>query len=256
MAIALGDFVNHIFRESQYGQTGIYTDQTVTDVVASINKRGARIWGRADWKWKRELLEIDLVADTRQYVVAAASGNDIDRILSIIPYDPTMTFLQGEPLTERTTRAFYARVTQPPWRNADGGGSSASNRGYPTDYYNLGTDSNGDWNIIVDPVPSAVGKLGGYAKAVLTTYTVANVVSNIAIAYFPNDVVLDCLFEGVMSDVERVKGDKVEAVRLDQSFQAKLKQLVSEQIGVATDETPIVTAMPPTVNKMRARRGR
>lgn len=259
MAIKLNDFLLHLLREGQYGNIatlGVAGDQPSIDVLSSFNKRVTRVWARADWKWYRELLSFNLVANQRQYAVLAASANKIDRIQELIPYDTTGTFLQGVPLQERDTWNFYQRTSAPSVVGFAAGGEAVYNQGPPTDYYNMGLDASGDWNIIVDPVPIVAGKMGGFAKAVLTTYTLADVLANIPIAYFPNGVLLDCIFDGCLSDVMRLRGLDVEAVRLDQTFEAKLKMLVGEQIGVATDNTPITTPLPSTVSRIRSRNRR
>jgi hypothetical protein len=252
LSINLGDFISHSKREGTYGNVAIppaqyATDQPTIDILASINKRATRIWARADWKWSQELLAFNITPAVRQYSVLAVSGNPIDRIKSLIPYDKTGTYLRGAPIRERTIESFYSKLPE----QRDGTPCTAN---VITDYCNIGQDAAGNWNVIVYPLPNIASKMGGYAKAVLYTYLMADVVANIPIKYFPNGVVLDSLYEGVMSDIAKIRGQDVEAIRLDQSFEAKVKRLVGEQIGVATDNSPITTALPATVNRMRGRR--
>ena len=138
MAIALGTFVSHLKRESRYGQIAVTSDQATADVLSAINKRLAAIWGRADWKWGRELLSFALTSGTRQYTVTAASGNAIDRIQDLIPYDSTGTFLNGKPLTQRTTRGFFER------HGAEWGSTApttSAEYGAPAEFYSVGLDS-------------------------------------------------------------------------------------------------------------------
>ncbi len=225
MAIALNDFVTILKREGRYGTPSITNDQITADILASINMRGARIWAAADWKWYRELLTFTMVSGTKQYAVLVVSGNPIDRIQTLIPYDATGAFLSGVPLTERTIQDFYTFCPLTP--------------GTPTDYYNLGIDANGAWNVILSPVPNITTKIGGYAKTVLATYTNADVVANVAIKYFPNAVVLDALFAGCMIDINLIQGMTPDvALAKEQAWEKKIQALIKEQLGVATDNTP------------------
>ena len=254
MAINLGDFVSRLKREGQWGQIGNNGDQNTLDILASINARLVPIWSAADWKWNREIISFGLLPNVRQYAVLAASGNKIDRIESLIPYDSaTQTFLQGPPLTERTERHFYARTSAPQNLGTTAGGAVLWNAGFPTDYCITQQDANGNWNIIVDPVPTAASKMGGWAKGVLTTYQLADIIANNPILYFPNGVVMDALFDGCMSDIYKLRGLNVDATTNDLSFKAKIKVLAGQQTGVATDDTPIETALPDTVLSMRRR---
>lgn len=252
--IKLKDFCQHIMREAAYGQLaalGNAGDLPTSDILASINKRATRIWARSNWKWSNELLKFALVPNQRQYAVTAASGNPIDRILDLIPYDQTGTFLSGLPLSGRETRDFYVRTSVP---QINPGGTTQFNTGFPTDYYIVEMDANGNWQIIVDPVPTTAAWMGGYAKAILYTYLLADVQANNQIQYFPNGIVLEVLYDGVMSDVRSVQNNIPEAARLDALFEAKLKMLVGEQMNNVGDNTPHTTRLPSTVQRLRRRR--
>ena len=253
MAIKLGDFVSHLKRTGQYGQVAVTSDTPTTDILASINKRLVAIWGRAAWKWSVEPLRFALAPQTREYTVTAISGNAFDKIINLIPYDSTDTFLQGEPLSNRTERDFYAHCAAPrTWEQA-GGVSPGYNVGFPTDYYIKSQDSSGRWVIVVDPVPSAVAYIGGTAKKILTTYAVSDITANTDILYFPNAVVWDALFAGCMIDIGLIKGMPIEnSFALEKGFEAKISRLVEDQIGVTSDNTPPTTRLPPTVNRLRA----
>lgn len=253
MSIKLGDFVAHLKRTSRYGVVATTNDTPTSDILTSINKRLAAIWGRHDYKWGRELLAFDLVAGQRQYDVTAASGNPIDRIQDLIPYDSTGTFLNGEPLTQRTTRDFFKR-------HGAAWGSDANlglEPGQAAEYYQVELTAANVRTVVIWPTPSAAGKMGGYAKGILTTYTLADVVANATIAYFPNDVVLDALFSGCMIDIALIQGMSVEnSFALERGFEHKISRLVEDQAGVAQDNTPITTRMPATVRRLRSRRTR
>lgn len=259
MGIGIGDLAKRIVREGQYGSLaslGQLTDQPSIDIINSINSRMAPIWGRGDWKWTNEAISIVLVPLQRTYNVGTVSGNLIDRIKDIIPYDPTNTFLQGAPLKEHTARDFYQYVAQPRWDGNSVGGPASYNQGYPSDYYIVGL-VNGVWSIQVDPVPITAGKLGGFAKSLRTIYTTADIIANTAIAYFPNDVVIDPLFYGCMIDIGLIRQilTATTSIPAEQTFKRKIDQLWSDQSEVATDNTPPTTRLPNTVVRLR-RRGR
>ena len=237
MAIAIGDFVGIVKRLGRYGTLGNVGDQPTTDILNSINLRGGRVWAAADWRWSREILKFAMVPGQSQYVVLASSGNPIDRIINLIPIDLTATPpVQGMPLVEYTERQFYEKCNlRPGW-----------SEGYPRSYYNMGQNAAGQWQITVYPVPTAAFNMSGSAKAVLVPYTLAMVAANAPITYFPNGVVLDTLLDGVLSDVMAIQGNDTEKARLDIQFEAKIKKLIAEQIGVAEDNTP-PTSDPPDV---------
>lgn len=251
MTIKIGDFVSHLKRESRYGQVAVTNDPATNDILTSINKRLAPIWARREWEWGRELLAFDLAVGVRQYAVAAVSGNKIGRIQDLIPYDSTGTFLNGQPLKQRTTRKFFElhgapRGSSPAAEQTDGEG--------PSEYYQVDVDATNVRNIVIWPTPTAVSKMGGFAKGLLTSYTLADIVANNPILYFPNDVVLDSLFSGCMIDLALVQGMTVEnSFSLEGAWKRKITDLVSDVAGDSIDNTPITTQMPGTVSRMRSR---
>ncbi len=251
MAIALGTFVQHLKRESRYGQIAVTSDQATADILSSINKRLALIWARAEWTWGREILSFAISNGVRQYTVAAASGNAIGRIQDLIPYDSTGTFLNGRPLIQRTTRGFFER------HGAEWGSvapSTPAEYGAPAEFYSLGLDSSNRQRVVIWPTPGSASTMGGFAKALLTTYVNADVVNNTAIAYFPHDVVLDALFSGVMIDMALIQGMPVaESFAMERAFENKIARLVADQIGFATDNSPIQTRLPATVSRIKSR---
>lgn len=245
MAIKIGDFVGIVKRESRYGTSSVLTDQPTLDILNEVNVRATRIWGAADWKWTRETLQISLVSGTSDYVVDTVSGNLIDRILNIIPLDLTAAPpVQGKPLVELTERQFFEQCDMRPGYSA----------GSPEKYYNRGLDSNGKWGITVWPVPNTAFKLTGSAKPILSLYTLADIVANNPIRYFPNSVVVDVLLDGVMSGIKGIMGDDAEKARLDVQFENKLQKFIAEQIGVATDSTPPTSDLPDYLTRRRAGR--
>lgn len=247
MAIKLGDFIGIVKRESRYGTLGNNGDQATLDILNAVNVRATRIWGAAEWKWRREALAIPMVVGTNEYTVETVSGGLIDRILNIIPLDLTVSPpIQGQPLKERTEREFYLKCDMRP----------QSNSGAPTDYYNKGMNAAGKWTIVVWPAPTSVFTMSGSAKMVLTDYVLADVVANNPITYFPNGVVLDALLAGVMINVARIQGmTELEAVGAEEAWERKIKRLIGEQIGVATDNTPLTSPLPDyIVSRRRGRR--
>lgn len=256
MAIQLKDLMTILERESRYGtpaNLGLANDQATTDILNSINMRGARIWAFADWKWNMEKLSIPIAPNVNSYLVAAASGNAIDRIHSIIPNDTTVTPpALGKPLDELEIEDFYEKTQQQP--------PTAPNTAVtPSWYCNLGMDALFRWQILIAPTPSQAFTMIGYAKAVLYTYLLADVVANTAFKYFPNSVVLDALFAGCMIDIGMIQGmTAVERLEAENAWLAKLKNLKAEQAGVARDNSPIQTPPPPwweKRNAMRSKRG-
>lgn len=251
MAIKLGDFVVHLKRESRYGQIAVTNDQPTADILTSINKRLAPIWARHEWGWGRELLSFNLVAGQRQYAVAAASGNKIGRIQDLIPYDPSGTYLNGQPLIQRTTRKFFELHGTP--RGAAAVAEPAVGAG-PAEYYQVDVDATNVRNVVIWPTPQAASKMGGYAKGLLTSYTNADIVANNPILYFPNDLVLDSLFSGCMIDIALIQGMTVEnSFALEAGWKRKIDNLVSDVDGDSKDNTPPTTALPKTVARMRSR---
>lgn len=251
--IGVKDLLSRLMRQGQFGNIatlGNPGDQPTLDLIASLNSRLAPIWGEADWKWARESIRFALAPNVRQYTVATVSGNKIDRIQLLVPYDVTGAFLQGDPLNGRTELDFYTYCTMPKWDANSGGGSSNWNTGAPEDYYIVNLDANGNWTIIIDPVPVIASFMGGFAKALLPTYAIADVVANTVISYFPNGVVNDALFQGMMIDVGLLKGMTIEnAAGLENAFQAKIRRMVKQQIGVTTDNSPRTTRLPKVVSR-------
>ena len=250
MAINLADLITILKREGRYGTPGLVTDQANTDILNSINMRGARIWGYKDWKWIMEPLGFAVTPNVNAYVVAAKSGNQIDRIHSLIPNDPTVTPpVFGKPLQEMEVEDFYAETQNLPQPCA----------GAPRRYCNLGMNAAGAWQVLIAPTPAVAFTMTGYAKAVLYTYLQADVVANVPIKYFPNGVVLDALFSGCMIDIAMIQGmtEDQKAVA-EAAWLRKIEQLANEQMGVARDNSPITTPPPPwwaTRNRMRSKKG-
>lgn len=248
MAINLGDFVSLLKRESRYGSPAVTNDTPTSDILAAINMRLARIWAAKDWKWQREKLSFAVVPGTSEYTVAALSGNAIDRILNIIPNDTSASPpVSGKPLNQREIGDFYTR-----FQSAD------TPAGLPTDYVNIGMNSAGAWRIIIAPSPSSAFTMKGFAKAVLTTYVLADITSNNPILYFPNGVVLDSLFSGVMTDIGMIQGVAPEvSLAKEGSFEKKIHNLAVEQMGVGLDNTPPTSPPPDRVSRrMSSRRSR
>ena len=239
--IGVGDLYRIASRTGQYGQSSSSPGWSGTipaqDILDSINVRLTRIWAAANWRWRHEALSIPMVSGQSVYPVTVVSGQPIDRIMNLYPLDMTVAPpIQGKPLTEMTERQFFSKCDIRPGRCAGG----------PESYWNCGMDANNVWSIQVYPVPSSAFSLKGSAKMVLTTYTLADILANNPILYFPNGVVLDCALTGILSDIAGCKGDPVNQGSRDASFEAKLKLLMGEQLGVATDETPI-TSDPPAM---------
>lgn len=247
MAVNLTDFINILKKEGRYGTYGLNTDQATTDILASINVRGARIWGAADWKWQRELLAFAVAPGTTQYNVTAKSGNAIDRILNVIPNDPTVNpAVSGAPLEEMEIGDFFLKCPQ-----------ANVLPDLPSKYINIGQNAAGQWQIILWPSPASAFTMSGFAKAVLYTYLQSDVVANTPIKYFPNGVVLDALMAGCLIDIGRIMGMSAEtALAAEQAWELKIKHLEGEQIGVATDNTPKTAPMPDRIVQRMLNRNR
>lgn len=250
MAIQLKDFMTILERVGRYGtpaNLGVAGDQPTTDLLNSVNIRGTRIWGAGDWKWKRELLSFPVVVGTTQYQVKSKSGNLIDRILDIIPNDPTVSPpIAAPPLEELEIGDFYLKCPQ-----------SNVLPSTPEKYVNVGQDAAGFWNIIIWPPPASAFTMSGYAKALLPAYVNADVVANNPILYFPNGVVLDALMAGCLIDIGRIQGMTPEAaLTAEAAWEAKIRHLLGEQIGVSSDNSPKTAPMADRiVNRMNRRRG-
>lgn len=235
MAIALNDLIGMLKRVGQYGSFGTTVEQATTDILNSINARSARIWSAADWKWKREVLSFAVTPGIVQYAVTSKSGNAIDRILDLIPNDPTVSPpIAGAPLDQMEIGDFYLKCPQ-----------SGQLPSVPTKYINIGQDANGRWQVIIWPSPSSTFTMSGYAKAVLATYVMADVVANNPILYFPNGVVLDALMSGCLIDIGRIRGMTPEtALAAESAWENKIRLLKGEQIGVSADNSPKTAPMP------------
>lgn len=247
MSINIGDLINIIKRVGRYGTSGLNTDQAAVDILNSINLRGARIWGAGDWRWKREILSFAVTPGAVQYGVTALSGNAIDRILDLIPNDPTVSPpVAAAPLEQMEIGDFYLKCPQ-----------SGQSPDVPTKYINIGQDANGVWQVIIWPSPSSAFTMSGFAKAVLTTYTAADVTANNPILYFPNGIVLDALLAGCLIDVGRIQGMSQEtALASEGEWEKKIRHLLGEQIGVATDNTPKTAPMPNRIADRMYRRNK
>lgn len=247
MAINLNDFIGILKREGRYGLPATLGDQATTDILNSVNVRLARIWGAADWKWQREVLAFQVGPGVIQYGVLAKSGNPIDRILDLIPNDPAVAPpVSGRPLEEMEIGDFYEKCSQ-----------VNVLPDLPSKYINIGQNSSGIWQIILWPSPSSSFTMAGYAKAILYTYLAADVVANTPIGYFPNGVVLDALMAGCLIDIGRIQGMTPEtALAAEAAWEMKIKHLIGDQIGVATDNTPKTAPMPDRIVRRMLHRNR
>jgi hypothetical protein len=247
VTIALNDFISILKRVGHYGSPAVITDQATTDILNAVNVRGARIWGAADWKWQREVLAFGVTPGTTQYGVTAKSGNPIDRILDIIPVDKTVSpSISAAPLEQMEIGDFYLKCSQ-----------VNVIPDIPQKYINIGQDANGIWQIIIWPSPSSAFTMSGYAKAVLYTYLQSDVVANTAIKYFPNGVILDALMAGCLIDIGRIQGMSPEtALGAESAWESKIKHLIGEQIGVASDNSPKTAPMPDRIVRRMMNRNR
>lgn len=253
--LGVGDLANQIKREGRFGQIGITNDQATADILAAINIRNSVIWNSADWKWTEEAIIINLVPNVRQYAVVASSGNPIERILEIIPYDSTGTFLQGDCWIEKSRLTFFNKYQNIIPSTAGNPVTFPIDPEDETYYTNIGQDANGNWNIIVSPIPSIAAKVGGFAKAVFAPYVLNDIVVNGPIKYFPYNVSLDCTLSGCLIDVDRIQGIDGQIILASEgAWDRKIKSLVARNIGVARDNTPPKSELPTIVNKLRRQR--
>lgn len=251
----LVDFMTMIKRESRYGGSPVQTnDAPTTDILASINVRRKRIWRKADWGWAQENLSFVVTPGVVIYAVTCVSGNAIDRIRNIIPNDPlAIPPVGGRPLRQRTEREFFNEIR----------GYDPTYQGLPRIYLNLGI-VNGFWNIRIWPGPVSTFTMGGSAKGVLNTFLIGDVtgvapfspfntggIANPPLDWFPDGVIEDVLFEGVMGDVAAIQGDAADAKARDAAFEGKLKLLASEEAEVARDNTPITSPLPRLIHRRR-----
>ena len=264
------DFITWVKRESRYGGSPVIlgaaaaNDQPTIDILTALNARRKRIWRKpGGWPWFIEQIAFKVTPGTVVYAVTAKSGNRIDRIQSLIPQDPTVTPpVAGNPLQQLTERQFAEKK-----RDYIATGPS----GYvdtPRYYKNLGL-VNGQWNVEIWPPPASSFTMGGSAKGVLNTFLIGDVTGvapfspgnltgagNPPLDYFPDGVVEDVLFEGVMGDVNLIQGDKAAYAAAEASFEAKIKLLAAEEADAAKDDTPITRPLPKLVRRRMGRRGR
>ncbi len=265
----LVDFMTWVKRESRYGGAPIISgaaaaaDRATLDILTSINARRKRIWRKSEnWDWQYTQLAFAVTPGTVNYAVTPlVAGAGIDRIRNIIPNDSTVVPpISGKALTLRTERQFFEEIN-----NYDPNYS-----GIPEKYLNMGRDPvTGLWQIRIWPGPVSAFTMGGSAKGVLNTFIIGDVtgvapfsagniagVINPPLDYFPDGIIEDVLFEGVMSDVDYIQGDKEGARNKDQSFEAKIKLLAAEQASAAKDNTPITRPLPLLVRRRMASRRR
>ncbi len=248
-------------RESRYGGSPVVTgpaaanDGPTNDILTSLNARRKRIWRKSDWPWSYEKLVFSVVPGNNIYSVAAVSGKQIDRIQNIIPNDPTASPpVAGKSLKQRTYRQFFDEIAD----------YDPTYPGLPVKYLNLG-QVNGVWQVQIWPGPTVPFKMGGSAKGVLNTFLIGDVTgvapfsagnttgaANPPLDYFPDGVIEDILFEGVMGDVGMIQGDKAGYETAEASFEAKLKLLAAEEANAAKDNTPITSPLPAVVRRRRA----
>lgn len=242
--MGINDFMGILKREGRYGTPGETGDQATLDILNSINVRRKRIWARFDWAWALEALSFALtVGSEGPYSVTSVSGALVDRITDLYPVDTTVTpNVKGQPLVQTTRQDYYGWVAAGPQVNSP-----------PIKYVNIGRSAAGLWQILVGPPPATATTVKGWAKKILTTFALADVIANTSFDYFPDGVIENVLKDGCQSDIERIQGNLVEAARLDQAFEAKLEKLVMEQAGVGRDDSPIA-APPPDHYRWKKRR--
>jgi hypothetical protein len=274
----LVDFVTWIKRESRYGGSPVITgpaaaaDQPTLDILTSLNARRKRIWRKpGGWPWVVTQISFPVVPGNTVYsVLPAVAGQGIDRIYNLIPIPQgSNPPVSGEPLKLRTARQF-AQDTRDYYQNiAPNAPGTASFLSTPTIYKNLGQNAAGLWTIQLWPSPAAAFTMGGDAKGILNTFLIGDVTgippfspgnttgaANPPLDYFPDGVIEDILFEGVMSDVERIQGDPAQAASLNGSFEGKVKLLAAEESAAASDNTPITRSMPAAIQRRMSRRCR
>ncbi len=270
--MGITDFISWVKRESRYGGAPLIsnsnTDQPTIDILTSLNARRKRLWRKpGNWPWFVEQLSFPVIPGQVVYSVAALSGNKIDRIQNLIPVDPNATPpVSGLPLTLRTERQFA--VDSRDYSSPSGAGANGIFVSIPRIYKNLGL-VNGLWNIQIWPSPSQAFTMAGSAKGILNTFLIGDVtglgpfsagntgqIANPPFDYFPDGVIEDILFEGVMSDVARIQGQAAEAKSGDDSFEGKIKLLAAEEANAAKDDTPITRQMPALVMRRMRRRSR
>ena len=261
----LCDFIVWIERESRYG-TGVtgaqaVGDQPTLDILTSTNARRKRIWRKTDWSWSYEPLSFVVTPGGVSFDVLSVSGRSIDRIWNLIPNDPTaVPPMSGKPLSQVCERKFFEILSSY--------GPSAAPCGPASDcprvYVSLGRSAAGVPRVRLFPAPASQFKMGGSAKGVLNTFLIGDVTGiapfsagNIAQAinppfdYFPDGIVEDVLFDGVLSDVLRIQGDNDRADRLNSSFESKVKLLAAEEANANRDNSPITSPLPALILRRR-----
>ena len=226
----VNDFCNMVKRASRYGSTGTTADQPATDILNSINLRRKRIWAKWNWPWALTALSETLVAGTTEYTLTTK----VDRITDLYIVDNSVSPNEIEGPLKQCTRQDFLRWVA----------TGTQTNGIPDKYINLGLASTGYWQVKINPPPQASLLLKGWGKKILATYTSADLVANTDFDYFPDGIIEDVLWDGVLSDACRIQGETDEAARLDMSFEHKLKLLVQEQAGAATDDTAIASPVP------------
>lgn len=274
--MGITDFINWIKRESRYGGpnllsgTALTGDQATLDILTSLNARRKRIWRKpGGWPWSVTQLSFQVVPGQVVYpVTPAVVGQGIDRIQNLIPLPTTANPpVLGIPLRERTTRQFAIETQDYYLVPPSGGPGVPSYTAPPRIYKNLGMVA-GLWNIQIWPSPSSPFTMGGDAKGILNTFLIGDVsgiapfsaantggIANCPFDYFPDGVIEDILFEGVMGDVASIQGNAAEAVRRDGNFESKVKLLAAEESDAARDNTPITRPLPGIVRRRMNRRG-
>ncbi len=275
--MGITDFITWIKRESRYGGSPVITgaaaaaDLPTIDILTSLNARRKRIWRKpGNWPWFIEQISFPVVPGTVTYSVNTVSGNKIDRIQSLIPI-PTSANppVLGDPLDQKTERQF-AKATRDYYSNPPNGvPGQPAYTAPPTIYKNLG-QTNGIWKVQLWPSPSSPFTMGGSAKGLLNTFLIGDVtgvapfsagnvagIANAPLDYFPDGVIEDILFEGVMADVQKILGNLPAGAAGDQSFEGKVKLLAAEEANAAVDDTPITRPLPSMVlRRMNRRRWR
>jgi hypothetical protein len=237
--MGINDFIKKLKREGQYGEVDVTDDQRTLDLLASVNVRMGRVWAKKDWPWSLEELSFALtVGSLGPYSVTALADASrlVDRIIVLVPVDTSVSpNIPGKPLDQVELREYYG------W---DMAGVQRPDGAPPTRYVNIGQNSAGLWQVLINRAPSSAMTIKGWAKKVLTDYTIADVVANTPFRYFPPHIIDTVLEEGCRSDVARLNGDKAEATRLDLSFEAKLTEKGQEQQSAGVDNTPVTTPPP------------
>lgn len=236
------DFMDMVKRESRYGSPSVLTDQATLDILASIILRRARVWAKWSWPWSKEPLSFTVGSSTDEYAATATSGNKYARILVLVPKSGTTIY---KPLIQMEEREFYDWFAsqQPAVPDA------------PTRYINTGLNASGIWTVKIWPKPESAFTIFGSGKKNLAALTIADVTGNTEFDYFPDGIIEDVLFDGVLGDAHKLQGNDAEGARLDMAFEYKLKQKVQEQVDAARDDTPITSPVPDMYRHNKRARG-